>query len=172
MLAGQAACQYVCCTVYTESMDETLIQQQLDGIIAQNEGVPMTPEQQESFLHGYSWGALVYGFFYFIAVGDQPFAWLSLVLSLSVYLAPALLILPFFARRRAWQHCHDQDFARFYRKQRQWDRRAIYGSIALVVVFYILYRMLIGQLSTINQGGSDQSTIDQLQQSVNELQQN
>lgn len=121
-----------------------------------------SPEEQEKYLKGYSWSALVYNVFYFFAMRDWLFVGISIVCSIVIYLIPVLFILPFFARRRAWEKRGWKDYAEFSETQKQWDRSSIYGIVVLVLV------ILIGGylLSTLVKGFS----ASDLQNNVNQLQ--
>jgi hypothetical protein len=94
------------------------------------------PMAQESFLRGFSWGALVYSYFYFQAMRDRTFAWLSVAAFATVVLLPLILVFPFMARRRAWEYREWTTFNEFMMVQKKWDRAAWVGAVVLIVGGY------------------------------------
>ena len=144
------------------------IQEQIDHILMQGgSSTQFSGIQKQKFLSNYSLGAMAFGCFYFFRVKDPFFGWLSLIFSLSFFLAPCLLILPFFARQRAWDRYPEQDFQSFYRVQKTWDRNAGYGLVALVIILLLTYHTVIGLLPK----GNALPDTQQLQDSVQLLQQ-
>ena len=97
------------------------------------------PEEQEHFLKGYSWSALVYNVFYYFAMKDWVFFGISILCSIVIFALPVLLILPFVARRRAWQMRTWDDFSHFQDTQKKWDRTSIYGLILAVMLIVGIY---------------------------------
>ena len=97
---------------------------------------------------GFSWAALVYGPFYYIAMKDWLFAILSAVASISLYGIPALIPLAFFARKRAWNYKTWENEDVFWKLQKKWDRSAVIGGIVSVVALYFIGHYVYGMLSS------------------------
>lgn len=96
----------------------------------------------------FSWGALVYGPFYYGAMQDWTFAVLSIIFSLLVYTLPAVIPLAFFARRRAWQRKTWESEEQFERVQHQWDRSAIIGAVFAIIGLYFVSRYIFSMLAS------------------------
>lgn len=97
---------------------------------------------------GFSWAALVYGPFYYVAMKDWLFMVLSAVASLLVYTIPILIPLAFFARRRAWELKDWRSPEQFRQVQRSWDRSAIIGVILMAALAYFASRYIYSTLSS------------------------
>lgn len=104
-------------------------------------------EEQEHFLSGFSWGAFVYSYFYFRAMRDPTFGVLSALAVLSFILLPVQLILPFLARRRAWEKREWVSYWHFKEVQQKWDRAALVGCLFIFVSGYLFYRVSLGYLN-------------------------
>ncbi len=104
---------------------------------------------QERYRRGYSWAALVFGYFYFRSMRDQLFAWLSLIAALSLVLSPVLLLLPFWARRRAWAQRDWLDYNEFATVQKKWDVAALIGLAVLLFVAYFSYQASSGLMNAL-----------------------
>ncbi|MFA5927156.1 MAG: hypothetical protein WCT32_00350 [Patescibacteria group bacterium] len=142
----------------------------LNRFIAQQEGgtgANLAEVPNEKFLHGYSMGALTYSAVYFFAMSDSFFSWLSIISALVFF--PALLILPFFARRRAWQNHHWQSYTEFEHTQKSWDRAGWYGLITTFALLYFAYRFAYAPvLRSFLPDGKDQ--LEQTKQELQDLQ--
>lgn len=153
----------------------------LQTLLAQEKGLPVvqpSSTEQEKYLSGYSWSALFYNYFYFRAMEDKEFAWLSAIAGLTGFLAPILIILPFFARRRAWERRQWQGFTHFQSVQRTWDRSTIYSGVFILIAFYALYKIALSSimplLHSIDPTGANSTTlspqtIEQLKQNVGDV---
>jgi hypothetical protein len=97
---------------------------------------------------GFSWAALVYGPFYYWAMGDTLFAIVSAAASLLVYTAPLLIPLAFYARARAWERKEWESREAFWQAQRQWDRTAIIGGVLALIFLYFIYRFVFSTLAS------------------------
>lgn len=120
-------------------------QKQVEAIIAEAKGIPtieIPKEEQEKYLRGYSVAALVFSFFYFRAMQDRLFMWLSIIFSVSLF--PLLLVLPFPARQRAWENGNWQSFQEFKTAQQKWDRAGWYGFIVFIIISYLFLRISAG----------------------------
>ena len=111
--------------------------QEIDRIIAEAKGLApaaiSNPWEEEAFKKRFSLGALAYNFFYFQAMHDTLFMWLSIIFSMLVYTIPLLLVLAYLARGRAWQTREWDSFAEFEAAQKKWDRSAWYGFAAFLI---------------------------------------
>jgi hypothetical protein len=135
-------------------------------------------EQKQAFINRYSFSALVLQFVYYFAMGDQLLAWLSLLCSISIVLTPILLFFPFFARRRAYQKRSWTGFSEFYHNQREWDKEALYLTIATIILIAISLwligpmilqsaQSLTGQSGSTNFSQQLQDTLKQYQDILN-----
>ena len=97
---------------------------------------------------GFSWAGLVYGPFYYWAMRDWLFVGLSTVASLLVYTLPGLVVLAFFARRRAWFSKKWESETDYWRTQKSWDRSAIVGAIFSGLLLYFVSRYMYATLSS------------------------
>lgn len=134
----------------------------------------LTPEQQQKFVNGYSFSALVLQFVYYFAMGDALLAWVSLICSVSIVLTPLLLVFPFFARRRAYQKRTWSGFSEFYHNQKKWDREALYLTIAsiilVVVALWLIGPMILKSAQTLTGQSSSTDFTQQLQDTVEQYQ--
>jgi len=101
-------------------------------------------EPDEKFLRGYSMGALVFSTIYFWAMGDSIFLWVSVVAAILFF--PVLFVMPFVARKRAWQKHHWQNFAEFRATQQRWDKAGWYGLAAVVIFLFLAYQFVFAPL--------------------------
>jgi hypothetical protein len=140
------------------------IEDQLQHLIAEAKGVSIqepSPEEMERYLRGYSFGALVWSFFYFRAVKDNLFVWLSVIFSFTIF--PALFVLPVFARRRAWAMGGWLNFNDFQNTQKKWDKTAVYGGILLIILSYVFLRQSASVFqSLLKQNSTSTNTVQQL----------
>ena len=139
----------------------------------------LSETQQQEFVGRYSFSALILQFVYYFAMDDQLMAWLSLVCSVSIILIPALFIFPLFARRRAFHKRSWSGFNEFYHNQKNWDREALYLTIATIflglVALWIIGPMILGSARNLTgpaPGSSDftqqlQDTVRQYQEILN-----
>ena len=145
---------------------------QIENIIAKAKGVEIdapSPEEQERFLSGFSLAALVYSFVYFRAMKDRVFTWLGLFSSL-VFL-PGLVIMPFMARRRAWQSREWISFNEFKASQKAWDKAGFYGLLFLLISGYLFLRISYPIFeSLLKQNSTSDNPAQQLQDLQNNLQ--
>lgn len=107
---------------------------------------------------GFSWAALVYGPFYYGAMKDWLFVFLSSIASLLVYTIPLLIPLAFFARRRAWHSKKWDTEDQFWQSQKLWDRSAVFGAILAVIALYFASQYVFSLLSS-NFGTTDPNTL-------------
>ena len=116
---------------------------------------------------GFSVAALAYGPVYFWAMGDKPFAFLSLVCMVVIWLAPGIIVLAFLARRRAWESKPWRNVIEFNAAQKRWDQSAWFVLIITVVALVLSYHYLKPLLTSSLEGagfGSGSSASDQLKQ--------
>jgi len=138
-----------------------------------------TPEEQQKYLNTYSFGALVLSFFYYQAMRDKLLMWLSVIVSLVFFLTPLLFLFPLWARRRAYSSRAWQNFGEFEDVQAKWDRAGVYFLISSLLGLYLLFRLVaplllsgLEQISpTLSPGSSGSNTLQQLQQTRDQLQQ-
>jgi hypothetical protein len=152
-------------------IDQTLIDQKLHAIIAQEEGygpVDPTPEEQEKYLKKYSISALVFSVVYFWQMKDKTFFWFSALSSLIFF--PLVFILPFFSRRRAFQKRKWHSFNHFAFVQKKWDDYAIVGLIVSVVAFFLISWWEVNLLNNYlhSSGLNNMNDIQQLQDQLQE----
>ncbi len=155
-------------------MDE--IEAKIKAFAAADAGLPPDPppNEQARFTNGYSWGAVVYSFLYFQAMKDQLFAWISLVCGLSGFLLPVYLLLPIWARRRAYSRRQWLSYSQFQVVQERWDKAALYGLVIMVIAFYFatrwLYSTLTPLVNSFAPGGLKGNPTEQIQQIQQNLQ--
>lgn len=127
-------------------------------------------DQQQKFVNRYSFSALVLQFVYYFAMGDQLLAWGSLVCSVSIVLTPLLLVFPFWARRRAYEKRTWSGFNEFYHNQKEWDREALYLTIAsiilAVVAMWLIGPMILKSAQTLTGQSDSTNFTQQLQDTV------
>jgi len=97
-------------------------QAKINSILHQSQGVPVedvSPLEREEYLKKFSFAALIWNFFYYQAMGDTLFVWISLSSSVFIVTLPALIPMAFMARRRAWESTKRQwrDFREFQAAQ-------------------------------------------------------
>lgn len=120
---------------------EAKIDLALKQVVARSEGsIQSTPEDETKFHQGYSLAALVFGPFYFAAMNDWLFVFLSIVFGLIFF--PLLFVLPISARSRAWKMHYWADAGLFIKVQRLWDKSAIYFSILSVVIVVMAFQFI------------------------------
>lgn len=136
-----------------------------------------TPALQEKFVKRYSFGALVASVFYYAAMRDKLFIWLSILCSVVFLLSPLLLIMPIWARRRAYVSRSWQSYGEFEHVQRQWDRAGICALALVILLIYLMFRILtpvlLNGFKQINPNlyPSSGNYLEQLQQTEDDLRQ-
>jgi len=135
----------------------------------------LTPEEQAKFIHRYSFAALIWQFIYYFAMGDGLLAWLSIFCSVVFIFSPLLLILPFWARRRAYDSHEWSGFPEYYSVQKKWDRSAVYitiiGFVLGALSFWILGPTLLNAIRAVTGNSNpDASFTQQLQDTVKQYQ--
>ncbi len=136
-----------------------------------------SPEQQGRYLRRYSPAALIFSVFYFAAMKDWLFAIASIICSVTIVLLPGLLILPIFARRRAYGYKNWASFEEFQEVQISWDKSAIYSLVVLVILTILIgflagpsFLNAIHQISPSTSQDNGQNVIQQLNQTKNDFQ--
>jgi len=134
----------------------------------------LTPDEQTAFTHRYSLAALIWQFVYYFAMGDGLLAWLSIGCSVIFVFAPLLLILPIWARRRAFQSHRWSGFSEFYWAQKKWDRSALWLLVATVALglisFWIIGPILLNSFSAVTGGNNSGGFSQQVQDTVKQYQ--
>jgi hypothetical protein len=158
-------------------------QTQITSILAQSQGlspelsggVPLSPFEQEAYLKKFSFSALIWNAFYFHAMGDTVFLWISIACSVFVVTLPVLIVLAFLARRRAWESPKRtwRDFNEFQAVQRKWDKTSWIGLIALIIGTWITGQLLANAMgnATKSLGGDgtlNAATLQNLQSNLND----
>lgn len=117
--------------------------QQIDQIfhqaVAKNKGYEIgvfSEEEKARYLNGFSMGAFIFGLFYFWNMRDRLLFWLSFLGNLFVPIV--ILILPFFARRRAYELRQFEDFSEFKYVQSRWDTAGWIGLLLIIISFIIV----------------------------------
>jgi hypothetical protein len=127
-----------------EQMPDPTIQDALTAAIAQQEGYSAEEPPKEDKMRFFEWfslGALVFGPIYYIAMRDRLLTWLSVLAVALVF--PLIVILPFFARRRAWETREWQGFNQYAATQKKWDRAGWWVLAGTLVLAVLLWNMVV-----------------------------
>jgi len=155
-----------------KNIQDSEMDQQIQSILAHGEtentqGNLVLSQEDEKYLHQFSFAAMSFSTIYFWAMGDKLFAIASLIG--GVVFPPILFVLPFFSRARAWQMRQWYDFIEFKKIQKMWDAAAIYGLILLVLVFYLSYQFFLLPFFQNLMSNFGQNDINGLMETVNDL---
>ena len=120
---------------------EPQVNQIISQAVAEDRGYIIknySDEEINHYLNGFSFGALIYGFFYYAQMHDKLYSYLSLFI--GILFPPVNIILAFTARYRSRQFRQFQDFNEFRHVQSRWDRAGWIGLIlATLFLFWALY---------------------------------
>lgn len=144
------------------------VEKKINNIIAESEGIStkeVSLSDQAKFTGGFSLGALVFGFFYFVFMKDRLYTILSVIFGLIF--PPLIIILAISARKRSWQSRTWINYNEFIDIQKRWDRAGIYGIIvSLIFSWFVLrymYSLLVGLVPG---GGTDLQQLNDLQKNL------
>jgi len=153
--------------IQDSEMDQQIQSILTHGEVENTQGNRVLSQDDDKYLHHFSFAAMSFSTIYFWAMGDKLFAIISLVG--GAIFPPILFILPFLARSRSWRIRQWYDFIEFKKIQKMWDAAAIYGLVLLVLLFYLSYQFFLLPLLQNLMSNFGQTDVNGLMETVNDL---